>query len=280
MSLVVRAARDSDLGTIARIARAAGQSEEWSGSDPAYVRHLLEHGRVLLAFDGGLAVGFGATRTISRRDGVNSMLCDLFVDPAHHGRGCGRALLAELWPDPDEPRMTFSSLHSHALPLYTSVGLDAWWPLLYLSGDASVLPTDAWSIEGTSPNAVAALELAWTGVDRAADHEAWARRPKGRSLLVMLDGRPMLAGTAAGGGVEHLVSHPDLDAHHAAAGVLAALAGAHSGDGHARICLPAPHPAVRALLSAGWHVTDMDIFMATSPDLLDARRTVPSPALA
>ena len=31
--------------------------------------------------------------------------------------------------------MTFSSLHAHALPLYTRFGVDAWWPLLYLAGD-------------------------------------------------------------------------------------------------------------------------------------------------
>jgi hypothetical protein len=46
------------------------------------------------------------------------------------------------------------------------------------------------------------------------------------------------------------------------------------------VCLPAPHPAVRPLLGAGWHVDFMDIFMATEPGLLDPRRAVPSPAMA
>jgi hypothetical protein len=40
------------------------------------------------------------------------------------------------------------------------------------------------------------------------------------------------------------------------------------------------HPAVRALLAAGWQFDEFDLFMATSPDLLDPRRAVPSPALA
>jgi hypothetical protein len=46
------------------------------------------------------------------------------------------------------------------------------------------------------------------------------------------------------------------------------------------VCLPAPHPATRPLLAVGWHVDFMDLFMATSPGLLDPRRVVPSPAMA
>ena len=30
--------------------------------------------------------------------GAVSMLCDLFVHPEVHGSGCGRAMLAALWP--------------------------------------------------------------------------------------------------------------------------------------------------------------------------------------
>jgi hypothetical protein len=50
--------------------------------------------------------------------------------------------------------------------------------------------------------------------------------------------------------------------------------------GGARITLPGPHPAVRALLAAGWRVEEFDLFMATEPGLLDPRQAVPSPALA
>jgi hypothetical protein len=46
------------------------------------------------------------------------------------------------------------------------------------------------------------------------------------------------------------------------------------------VCLPGPHPAVRALLAAGWRVEEFDLFMATEPDLLNPRRAVPSPAIA
>jgi hypothetical protein len=46
------------------------------------------------------------------------------------------------------------------------------------------------------------------------------------------------------------------------------------------VCLPAPHPAVRPLLGAGWRVRDKDLYMASEPDLLDARRAVPGPSAA
>ncbi len=98
------------------------------------------------------------------------MLCDLFVEPAAHGRGCGRAMLAELWSDATR-KMTFSSLHSHAAPLYTSFGLDAWWPLLYLGGDPGRLPViEDWTLESVSAVLVAKYERDWTG--RRTDRRA------------------------------------------------------------------------------------------------------------
>jgi hypothetical protein len=35
-----------DLPLIAAVALATGQDEEWGGADPAYVTHLLAHGRL------------------------------------------------------------------------------------------------------------------------------------------------------------------------------------------------------------------------------------------
>ncbi|MFE9204354.1 GNAT family N-acetyltransferase [Micromonospora sp. NPDC007230] len=282
---MVRGATDGDLDAIARVAEAAGQRGEWTGADPAYVGHLLRYGQVVVAIDDDRVAGFGATRDIAGRAGVTSMLCDLFVDPSHHGRGHGRALLAELWPERNTLRMTFSSQHPHALPLYTSFGLDAWWPLLYLTGDArTVRPPAGWTVEPSSADTIAAFEAGWTGLDRADDHHAWARRPNGEALVAALDGQPRAAGTAAGEGagygLVHLASDPRLTDTQVADSVLAVLASLDSVNGYAQLCLPAPHPAVRLLLAAGWRVAELDVFMATRVDLLDARRAVPSPALA
>ena len=118
--IMVREAVLADLPQIAAVALATGQDEEWGGAGAAYVTHLLAHGRVVVGVRGGRVVGFGATRVIGVGPGAVSMLCDLFVDPRLHGSGCGRAMLAELWPGRGR-RMTFSSLHGHALPLYTSL---------------------------------------------------------------------------------------------------------------------------------------------------------------
>ena len=279
--IVVREAGLADLPQIAAVALAAGQDEEWGGAGAAYVAHLLAHGRVVVGVRGGVIVGFGATRPIGSGPGEVSMLCDLFVDPRLHGGGCGRAMLAELWPGRGR-RMTFSSLHGNALPLYTSFGLDAWWPLLYLRGrvDAVAAP-DGWRAKPASPAEVAALELAWTGVDRSDDHLAWARRPGGAGLPARRGGQVMAGGTAGGAageyGLTHLALAPSADAADA---VLAVLVGLRPQDGQVLVCLPGPHPAVRPLLAAGWRVAEFDLYMATEPGLLDPSRAAPSPALA
>jgi GNAT superfamily N-acetyltransferase len=281
----VRAAVPADLPQIAAVALATGQDEEWAGADPAYINHLLTHGTVLVGVLDGAVIGFGATRRLGSGPGAVSMLCDLFVSPRLHGSGGGRAILDRLWPG-EGRRMTFSSQHRNALPLYTSFGLDAWWPLLYLRGrvDAVAAP-DGWRAEPAESDEVAALELAWTGVDRSADHRAWAGRPGGGALLARRADQVIAAATVGGAGggygLTHLALAPSAaTADDAAAAVLTVLGCLEPRDGQALACLPAPHPAVRALLRAGWRIEEYDLFMATDPALLDPRRTVPSPALA
>jgi GNAT superfamily N-acetyltransferase len=280
----VRAAVPADLPQIAAVALATGQDEEWAGADPAYMNHLLAHGTVLAGVMDGTVIGFGATRQLGRGPGAVSMLCDLFVSPQVHGSGCGRAILARLWPG-EGRRMTFSSQHRNALPLYTSFGLDAWWPLLYLRGRVDAVPAPAgWRAQAAEAAEVAALELAWTGADRIADHRAWARRPGGGGLLARRADQ-VLAAAAVGGagdgyGLTHLALAPSAGGDDAAAAVLTVLARLEPRDGRALACLPAPHPAVRVLLRAGWRIEEHDLFMASDPALLDPRRTVPSPALA
>jgi len=94
----------------------------------------------------------------------------------------------------------------------------------------------------------------------------------------------LAAGTVAGEeaeyGIAHLAISPAAGDGDAVDAVLAVLASLDPADGLARVCLPAPHPATRPLLAAGWHVDFMDVFMATEPGLLDPRRAVPSPAMA
>ncbi len=277
----VRAATEADLAAIAAVTTATGQHDEWAGTNPAYVRHLMEHGRVVVAELGGQVAGFGAVQMIGPGPDPVSMLCDLFVDPAAHGRGCGRAMLADLWSDARN-KMTFSSLHAHAVPLYTSFGLDAWWPLLYLHGDTSRLPiVNEWTVRSVTAEAVARYERDWTGTARAAEHQAWAARPGAECILVSRADEVIAAGevidSAPDRGVVHLAMSPAVDDGAAAGIVLRALAQLEGPAAQAaHVCLPAPHPAVRALLAAGWQFDEFDLFMATSPDLLNPRRAVPS----
>jgi GNAT superfamily N-acetyltransferase len=307
-TITVRPATPGDFPEIAKVAVATGQDEEWAGSDAAYLAYLLEHGTLLVAGRDGAVTGFGASRLIGGGPAAVSMLCDLFVHPGTHGRGCGRAILSQLWPDGAAPRrMTFSSQHAHALPLYTRFGLDAWWPLLYLTGEvAAVRAPDGWTVapppvaeggvaEGgvakaraagaavtsavdAEVAAVAAAEQRWTGMDRSADHRAWAARPHGQPVRAFYHGELAAAGTVAGRGAEygpaHLAIAPDVPAGDA---VLAVLASLKAPDGRARVCLPGPHPAVRPLFAAGWRHGDSDVFMASDPGLLDPRRAVPNP---
>jgi GNAT superfamily N-acetyltransferase len=285
--VVVRDATDADLDAIIEIAKATGQAEDWRAGFPRYVRHLIEHGRFLVGGSDGHVAGFGATRRIGAGQHAICMLTDLFVDPAAHGAGVGRRILGALWAS--EPRkMTFSSLHANALPLYTSFGVDAWWPLLYFGGEVSRLARPAgWSVDKAEPAEIAALEMAWTATDRTADHELWAATPGGVSMIASLDGRPVAAGTAGDGGAEYGLIHmamdrrDDADRHRLSAeAVITVLSSLEPADGRAHVCLPAPHPAVRPLLAVGWKVSEFDLYMASEPGFIDPLNTVPSPALA
>lgn len=291
----IRDAMEADFAAIGAIAIATGQHEEWAATNPAYIRHLMRHGRFVVGERGGRIVGFGAIQRLGREPGAVTMLCDLFVDPAVHGSGSGRAMLADLWAGATR-RMTFSSLHSNAIPLYTSFGLDAWWPLLYLHGEPGWLPAaNGWRVDRVSPDEVAQLELGWTGVDRTADHHAWAARSGGAAVIASAGNEVFAVGTVIvtgpDRGIEHLALSPAADDASAVAAVVAVLANLDAVAaaaaqqqlpfaGPAHVCLPGPHPAVRPLLAAGWRFDEFDLFMATEPGLLDPRRAVPSPGQA
>ena len=291
-SPVVRPAGRGDLGAIIDIAKATGQDEDWDHVYPVYIGHLLEHGTLLVAQRDGGVTGYGATLRIGSGPDAIAMLTDLFVHPASHGAGTGRALLARLW-DGEPRKMTFSSLHAHALPLYTSFGVDAWWPLLYLQGDVGrVRMPPGWSVSGANPDRIGELERRWTGADRTAEHQMWARWPDGAGIVASLDGEAFAAGTVGGAGHEYGISHlavapaagtiggADDEQGIARDAVLAVLASLRPPGGQARACLPAPHPATRPLLGSGWRVQEFDLFMGSHFGLVDARRMVLSPALA
>ncbi len=232
-------------------------------------------------------VGFGGTIRIGSGADAISMLTDLFIDPAAHGRGYGRAILTELWGG-EHRRMTFSSRHPNALPLYTSFGLDAGWRLLYLTGPVGrVAETPRWSVAAVTPELAADLERTWTGADRTADYQMWAARTQGAAVIAGRagrNGRPLAVGVIGGPagefGIMHLAMARSAEGADAAEAVLAVLRSLDPPGGVARVCLPAPHPAVRPLLATGWRIAEFDLHLSSEPDLIDALRAVPSSALA
>ncbi|MGW4526421.1 N-acetyltransferase family protein [Amycolatopsis sp. NPDC004378] len=254
----VRTAVPADLAGIARVADRSGLGPHETGADPAYVRHLAAHGRVVVA-DAAEVLGYAATIPVGGR----TMLTDAFVVPGAQGKGIGGALLDEVFA-PGVPRMTFSSRDPRAIAAYSRRGLAATWPLLYLHGDpAELTPPAGWRVEATNPGRAAAAETRITGIDRRAGYEYWTGRPGGAAFVVRAAGDVVAAGCLGGGGDQYgltrLRGTPGADAVAAVVTALTALRRAAS------VCLPATHPAVPRLLASGFTITDFDLFMTTEP---------------
>lgn len=256
--VTARAATGADIGEIGAVARASGLGARDSGADGEYLHHLLAHGQVAVSVVDGAVTGFGATLPV----GGTTMLCDLFVRPDAQDGGAGNALLDLLF-DGAFRRMTFASRDPRALALYTRYGMAGRWALFYLRATGPAAPAPAGDhVEAADPGEVATLELAWTGVDRGADHRYWASRPGGRGFVVRSAGTPVATGSVAEGedgmALAHLAVSPDADPVGA---VLAALAAAPE---RALVHLPSVHPAVPVLLGQGYRIEEYDLFMADS----------------
>jgi GNAT superfamily N-acetyltransferase len=267
----LRRARTDDVAAIGAIAIATGQSAPESAAQPQYVHHLLAHGEVVVATDQQeRVVGFGATRAVA---GV-VVLSDLFVTPDNHARGVGRAILTELWTEPAAARLTFSSQHPSALPLYASFGVRPFWPLLYLTGERRrVTPREA--VATTVPwQEAAAAEQVLTGIDRAADYRYWAADPPRRAVVISLHGQPVGAAALS----ESTVLHLACESAGVAAEVLLAAIDAFEAE-RVHLALPGPHPALATLLGRGFRITDSDTYMSTDPELVPSW-SAPSASLA
>lgn len=276
----IRPATDDDLAAIRGILAAHDNDGPVIVADIVgpYMRYLISRGRTFVAEVGQEIVAFGAAADTGR----SIHLADLFVHPDHLGRGLGRPLLAAVL-EGDRPRTTFASEDPRALPIYVRAGMTPLWPSLYVQGAAGILPPVRAGLgaRDTSSDELRDLELAWTGHDRTADHRYWATMP-GADLFTIHDGDEVVAfGHArnrqlvATRVLDRLVIHPDADP---AATTIAAMARA-ARDGDVLVCLLGPHPVLRPLLDAGFHVVDRDQFMASDRDLVDPERLVPSPGL-
>jgi GNAT superfamily N-acetyltransferase len=233
----IRPARHDDLAAVLAIAADGGSPD----GDERYLDHVASHGRLLVADHHDRVVGFAGSIAV----GDIAMVTDLFVDAGHRGQMVGTALLAAAtagW----ERRMTFSSTHPMALPLYERAGLVRRWDLLTLRGPA---------VGGGAP-----LEAtAWRHDRRElVEYFRACGAVVGADHVVQPGPEPGPAWT-----VSRMISdRPEIDA-------AALLAGLPAGA-PVEWSVPEHHPLAEWLLGRGFMVVDRDVFCST-----DGVRLVP-----
>ncbi|HSK51813.1 MAG TPA: GNAT family N-acetyltransferase, partial [Clostridia bacterium] len=226
----IRPGSPDDVPALSAVLAANGDSMAWPGLPGwPYLEHLVRRGRVELAEIDRAVVGFAGAAPVG--DAV--MLADLFVDPAHHGRGIGQALLAAALRE-DRPRMTFSSADPRALPIYARAGMRPWWPVLYVEAGPGViarLPLAAdIAIEPAPLDLTVAFSHAESGIDRGVDFGHYASLPDAAGFVVRQAGTIVAGGWArrnrsrAGRCLDHATVARSAEPVQAAVGALRAAA--------------------------------------------------------
>jgi GNAT superfamily N-acetyltransferase len=163
----------------------ASPFQDWSAPH----RHLLtEDGeRSVVALDGERLAGFSAALV----RGDTWFLSALFVSPEYQGRRVGRDLLDRSWAGDYRRRMTITeSIQPVSTGMYARRGLIPTTPILTLSGVPRCdLPAGLEAVP-PEPAAVATLDHAAYGFDRAADHRFWRQRAA-QANLWLLAGEPI-----------------------------------------------------------------------------------------
>ena len=150
--------------------------------------HLLRRDgeRSVVAEDDGRVVAFAAA--LVRGDAW--FLASLFVQPEHQGAGLGRRLLDAVWGEGHARRLTLTdAIQPVSNGLYASRGLVPATPMLHLGGVARSTEDVELEPAEPDPDALALLDRAGYGFDRAPDHEHWARFA--RATVWRRDGEPV-----------------------------------------------------------------------------------------
>jgi len=192
---------------------------------------------------GTQVVAFGGMTMVPAADGdpdrdAIAMVTDLFVADDLRGMGIGALVLDEL-VGPHRRRMTSSSKHAAALPVYARAGMEPRWNLLYLAGVAV----------GDGPP----LRVAPWAHDRADLVAHFA------TLGATVTADAVVLTAADGATAEVLRMHSDNSLAEMSA-VLAALPAGRA----VRACVPAWHPLAEWLLRLrGFRVEDHDVWCTT-----------------
>jgi len=288
----LRTAQESDLEAIYEVWYQTDVVPESTlpparGDVPAYLRHVLRTGTLLVAEQQKRISAYAGTIT---RAGI-TFLTDLFVDPHHQSSDLGKRLLQLALPPDGLIHCTLSSSDPRALALYIRAGMIPQWPCFGLrleqQSSSQKLPSSDVKISEVQPEefqALIQLDAELSGRLRPEEHTFWIQEEQAVPLLFRQAGHVAGYGyVRLGGGT---LWHPEAcvlgpigssSVEEAAACVLAAVEWAAERAKVIRIEVPGPHPCLAPLLERGFRLTYTDTFVssAASP-FCDARRYVPS----
>jgi GNAT superfamily N-acetyltransferase len=142
--------------------------------------HLLEHDadRFWVAAAEGRLVGFSAA--LVREDAW--FLSALFVSPERQARGVGKELLACVWEGSSEVRhrtTIVDAIQPVSTGLYSRAGLLPITTLMNLAGEPKTRQSHGLEPGPIDEVALAGLDLAAYGFDRAPDHAFWRAEARG-----------------------------------------------------------------------------------------------------
>ena len=271
MRVEVRRAEDADVVTAAAIWWRCDHPNEPFPVEARYVhlQHEYAMGQLWMATSEGDAVGFAGTIT---RSGVTH-LCDVFVEPAHHGHGVGQVLLGVALRDASA-RTTFASKDPRALPLYVRFGMQPLWPSFYVSGDPRRIAVGAMVAEEADVAELLEIDREATGRQRPEEHEYWKSlavahriRDGARTVGFAYLEPPQPWDGPDDWTLDTLAVLPGVDPIDALAAAVAAAVAREAAK--LSLVVGGPFPALRPLLDAGFTIQDQDIFLASSLDLVD-----------
>lgn len=291
MSTSIRLATAADLPDMMRV-RLATEGEQPTGDSlppaPAGFVHMLSHGVARVAEQDGVVVGFAAAFV---RANV-SFLSQLFVDPGCQSSGVGQALLQAVMPDDGTLRSTVASPDPRAVSLYVRHGMVPAWPVFDLVADSGALkelPVSLASLQMAEANDpdIVEMDARIGGRLRPEDHRHWARQRGGRAFTIERRGRRAGYGylqvardgdDAAFRGDSVRIGPIGVDDPSSSYdSVLAAVELAREYGKELEILMPGMHPALGALLEAGFQIVDIETFLcAVRPPFVDGARYVPS----
>jgi GNAT superfamily N-acetyltransferase len=252
---------------------------------PTIIEHELATGELVVAERAGRLDGFA---TLIVRGGV-AFLADCFVRADAQSAGVGRLLLGRLLPRVGQTCCTLSSKDHRALALYIRAGMRPQWPNFCLLGHSDKLGDLAGDIEVIEGQAGDPALIEWDaqigGRRRPEDHAYWLGATRARPLWFRRRGAVVGYGYAQTHSPESLW-HPDaitlgpIGAHSPEDALACTRAAARWAQPHADVLLitvPGPHPALAALLDAGFQITYVETFVSSSQEpFADMRCYIPS----